>query len=220
DDIALIFKFLESNQRHLQNASQMLSQLAHMLGQDNLRPTTLADELQDDGSRLRIVSFETLAGGSQRTIRDLARDTGKQVYFGVAGMGGEVDKTVLDALKDPIVHLLRNAVDHGIESPEVREHKGKPGAGRLGLEIEQRGNEIIVRVRDDGKGIDTNALKQKALNNGILTAQEADAMSEDDLRSLIFHPGLTTAAEITAISGRGIGMDIVRDRVESLRGRV
>lgn len=220
DDTALIFKFLESNQRHLQNASQMLSQLAHMLGQDNLRLTTLADELQDDVSRMRMVSFETLVGGFQRIIRDLARDTGKQVYFDVAGMGVEVDKTVLDALKDPIMHLLRNAVDHGIESPEVREHKGKPGAGRLGLEIEQRGNEIIVRVRDDGKGIDTNALKQKALNNGILTAQEADAMSEDDLRSLIFHPGLTTAAEITAISGRGIGMDIVRDRVESLRGRV
>lgn len=220
DDIALIFKFLESNQRYLQNASQMLGQLAQVLGQDNLRMTTLADELQDDVSRMRMVAFETLVGGFQRIIRDLARDTGKQVYFDVAGMAVEVDKTVLDALKDPIMHLLRNAVDHGIELPEVREHRGKPGAGRLSLEIEQRGNEIVVRVRDDGRGIDTSALKQKALNTGILTAQEADAMSEDDLRSLIFHPGLTTAAEITAISGRGIGMDIVRDRVESLRGRV
>jgi two-component system chemotaxis sensor kinase CheA len=220
DDIALIFKFLESNQRYLQNASQMLGQLAQVLGQDNLRMTTLADELQDDVSRMRMVAFETLVGGFQRIIRDLARDTGKQVYFDVAGMAVEVDKTVLDALKDPIMHLLRNAVDHGIELPEVREHRGKPGAGRLSLEIEQRGNEIVVRVRDDGRGIDTSALKQKALNTGVLTAQEADAMSEDDLRGLIFHPGLTTAAEITAISGRGIGMDIVRDRVESLRGRV
>jgi two-component system chemotaxis sensor kinase CheA len=220
DDIAVIFKFLEGNQRHLQSASQMLSQLAQMLGQDNLRLTTLADELQDDVSRMRMVAFETLIGGFQRIIRDLARDTGKQVYFDVAGMGVEVDKTVLDALKDPIMHLLRNAVDHGIELPEVREHKGKPGAGRLSLEIEQRGNEIVVRVRDDGRGIDTAALKHKGLNIGILSAQEADAMSEDDLRSLIFHPGLTTAAEVTAISGRGIGMDIVRDRVESLRGRV
>jgi two-component system chemotaxis sensor kinase CheA len=220
DDIALIFKFLESNQRHLLNASQMLGQLAQVLGQDNLRMTTLADELQDDVSRMRMVAFESLIGGFQRIIRDLARDTGKQVYFDVAGMAVEVDKTVLDALKDPIMHLLRNSVDHGIELPEVREHKGKAGAGRLGLEIEQRGSEIVVRVRDDGRGIDTSALKQKAMGNGILTAQEADAMSEDDLRSLIFHPGLTTAAEITAISGRGIGMDIVRDRVESLRGRV
>ncbi len=220
DDVLTIFKFLENNQRNLLAATQQLNQLVQALGQDNLRLTTLADQLQDDVSHMRMVAFETLLGGFQRIIRDLARDTGKLVHLEVVGMGVEVDKTVLDALKDPVMHLLRNAIDHGIEPPELREQRGKTPTGRLALEIEQRGNEIVVRVRDDGKGIDTNALKHKALNAGIISAQDADSMSEDDIRSLIFHPGLSTAAQVTAISGRGIGMDIVRDRVESLRGRV
>lgn len=220
DDVLTIFKFLENNQRNLMAATQHLNQLVQALGQDNLRLTTLADQLQDDVSHMRMVAFETLLGGFQRIVRDLARDTGKLVHLEVVGMGVEVDKTVLDALKDPVMHLLRNAIDHGIEPPELREQRGKTPTGRLALEIEQRGSEIVVRVRDDGKGIDTGALKHKALNAGIISAQEADSMSEDDIRSLIFHPGLSTAAQVTAISGRGIGMDIVRDRVESLRGRV
>lgn len=220
DDMLVIFRFLENNQRNLLAATQHLAQLVQTLGQDNLRLATLTDQLQDDVSRMRMVSFESLLGGFQRIVRDLARDTGKQVHFDVNGMTVEVDKTVLDALKDPIMHLLRNAVDHGIEPPALREQRGKAPVGRLGLEIEQRGSEIVVRVRDDGRGIDTDALKQKALKVGIISAQEVDTMADDDARSLIFHPGLTTAAEVTAISGRGIGMDVVRDRVESLRGRV
>ncbi|MAS35971.1 MAG: hypothetical protein CL610_18330 [Anaerolineaceae bacterium] len=220
DDLLTIFKFLESNQRNLMNTNHLLTQLAQALGQDNLRLTTLAEQLQDDVSRMRMISFETLMGGFQRMVRDLTRDMDKQVHFNVIGMSVEVDKTVLDVLKDPIMHLLRNAIDHGIETPRVREQQGKSPVGRLGLEIEQRGNEIVVRVRDDGKGIDTAALKQKAVAAGIITQQDADAMSDDDVRGLIFHAGLTTAAQLTAISGRGIGMDVVRDRVESLRGRV
>lgn len=220
DDLQVIFKFLESNQRNLLTATQQLTQVVHALGQDNLRLTMLAEQLQDDVGGMRMVSFETLIGGFQRIVRDLARDTGKQVLFDLVGVTVEVDKTVLDVLKDPIMHLLRNAVDHGIETPAEREQHGKPPTGRVTLEVEQRGSEIVVRVRDDGSGINTARLKQKALSTGIISAQEADSMSEDDVRSLIFHPGLTTAAELTAISGRGIGMDIVRERVESLRGRV
>ncbi|MBZ0303249.1 MAG: hybrid sensor histidine kinase/response regulator [Anaerolineae bacterium] len=219
-DLLVIFKFLENNQRNLLAATHQLSQLVQALGQDNLRLTTLADQLQDDVSRMRMVAFETLLGGFQRMIRDLARDTGKQIHLDVIGLAVEVDKTVLDALRDPIMHLLRNAVDHGVERPDERERSGKSRTGRVRLEIEQRGNEIVLRVADDGKGIDVAALRHKALQTGIIAQQEADAMSDEDVRSLIFHPGLTTAATVTAISGRGIGMDVVRDRVESLRGRV
>ncbi len=220
DDVTTIFKFLETNQRHLNTANHQLTQLVQAVGQDNLRLTTLSDQLQDDVGGMRMVAFESLLGGFQRIVRDLARDTGKQVHFDVEGMTVELDKTVLDALKDPIMHLLRNAIDHGIEAPELRDRHDKPPTGRVTLEIEQRGNEIVVGVSDDGNGIDPAAIQHKAINVGVLSASEAETMSDDDLRGLIFHPGLTTSDEVTHISGRGIGMDVVRDRVESLRGRV
>ena len=187
-DMAAIFKFLEANQRNLLAANQHLTQLVQSLGQDNLRLTTLSDQLQDEVSGMRMVSFETLLGGFQRIVRDLARDTGKEVFLDVDGMMVEVDKTVLDALKDPIMHLLRNAVDHGIELPEKRQADGKPPIGRVTLAVEQRGNEIVVRVGDDGSGIDPEAIRHKALSLGLISAQDAEMMADDDLRSLIFHP--------------------------------
>ena len=220
DDLATLFKFLETNQRRLQEANQGLTQLAQALRQDNLRLTTLTDQLQDDISGMRLVAFDTLLGGFQRIVRDLARDTGKQVHLDVTGAAVEIDKTVLDALRDPIMHLLRNAVDHGIEPPDERKRQGKPPTGRVLIDVEQRGSEIVVRVRDDGRGIDAAAVRQAAVRQHILSKQEAELISDDEARSLIFHPGLTTSAQVTAISGRGIGMDVVRDRVESLRGRL
>lgn len=220
DDLATLFKFLETNQRRLQETNQGLTQLVQALRQDNLRLTTLADQLQDDIGGMRMVAFDTLLGGFQRIVRDLARDTGKQVHLDVSGAAVEIDKTVLDVLRDPLMHLLRNAVDHGIEAPDERERQGKPRGGRVLIDVEQRGSEILVRVGDDGRGIDPALVRQAAVRQHLLSRQEADLISDDEARSLIFHPGLTTAAEVTAISGRGIGMDVVRDRVESLRGRL
>lgn len=219
-DLATLFKFLERNQRHLLDANRHLVQLAQGMAQDTLRLTMLSDQLQDDISGMRLVAFETLLGGFQRIVRDVARDTMKQVLFDVTGATVEVDKTVLDALKDPIMHLLRNAVDHGIETPSEREARGKPVTGRVLLMVEQRGNEIVVSVTDDGRGINPASIRRTAIKSGLLSTQEAEAISDEDARSLIFHPGLTTSDRVTPISGRGIGMDVVRDRVESLRGRV
>lgn len=220
DDLAIIFKFLERNQRHLLDVNRQLALMAQAFGQDNLRLTMLSDQLQDDISGMRLVSFETLLGGFQRMVRDLARDMNKPVHFDVNGMTVEVDKTVLDALKDPIMHLLRNAVDHGIEKLDERESHGKPEMGHVSLSVEQRGSEVVVRVTDDGRGINPRTIRKRAIKVGILSTQEADLMNDDEARALIFHPGLTTSEQVTAISGRGIGMDVVRDRVESLRGRV
>jgi two-component system, chemotaxis family, sensor kinase CheA len=132
----------------------------------------------------------------------------------------ELDKTVLDSLKDPIMHLLRNAIDHGIELPDVREAAGKPAVGHIALSIEQRGSEIQVHVSDDGHGIDTRRVRQSAVKAGLMNDAESMSLSEDEARLLIFHPGLTTTDRVTAISGRGLGMDIIRDRVENMRGRV
>lgn len=220
DDLAALFKFLELNQRRLQETNQSLTQLVQALRQDNLRLNTLTDQLQDDIGAMRMVAFDTLLSGFQRMVRDLARDTGKQVQLDVIGAAVEVDKTVLDALRDPIMHLLRNAVDHGIEPPDERLRQGKPPAGRVLIDVEQRGSELVVRVRDDGRGVDAAAVRQAAIRQRLLSKQEAELLSDDEARSLIFHPGLTTSAQVTPISGRGIGMDIVRDRVEGLRGRL
>lgn len=220
DELTHLFKFLEINQRYLSDANRHLAALAQALASDNLRLGALADQLQDDIGGMRLVPFETIVGGFQRMMRDLARDTGKGITLDIDGAGVEIDKAVLDALKDPIMHLLRNAADHGLELPSERERLGKPPSGHIRVAVEQRGSEISVLVRDDGRGIDTTQVRTAAVRRGLMNEAQALGLSEDEARSLIFHPGLSTSAQVTAISGRGVGMDVVRSRVESLRGRV
>lgn len=219
-DLALMFKFLEANQRHLSDSNRELAQLGQLMAQDNMQLSALADQLQDDIGAMRLMPFDTIVGGFQRMVRDLARDTGKQIVFEVIGASVEIDKTVLDALKDPLMHVLRNAIDHGIEAPAARERAGKAPSGRLELIVEQRGSEIVLRVEDDGQGIDPNRVRRAAVRQGLLTEQEANAIGDDEIKSYIFYSGLTTTDHVTALSGRGVGMDIVRDRIEGLRGRV
>jgi two-component system chemotaxis sensor kinase CheA len=217
---AVIMRFLENNQRYLAQASRELGQLAQMTTQANLQLATLSERLQEDVSDLRMMPFETLVGGFQRLVRDTARDLGKQAVLEVVGAQVEVDKTVLEALKDPLLHLVRNALDHGLETPQQRALTDKPTVGRITLLVEQRGSEILIRVSDDGRGIDPRRLRRKAVERQLLSEAEAQALSDDEARQLIFTSGFSTASEVTAISGRGLGLDIVRGRVEALRGRV
>ncbi len=219
-EMSTLFKFLEFNQRHLTDSQRQLMQLAQDVANDNTRLSVLADQLQDDISAMRLVPFETILGGFHRMVRDLARDTGKDVMLDVDGAGVEIDKTVLDALKDPLMHLLRNAIDHGIELPAERSSSGKAPTGRINLQLEQRGSEILVRVSDDGRGIDPARVRQVAVTRELMNESDAARLSDDEARNLVFHPGFTTAEHLTALSGRGVGMDVVRDRVENLRGRV
>ena len=219
-ELAALFRFLESNQRYLTETNRLLNQLGQRVMQDNTNLNLLAEQLQDDVARLRMMPFETITGSFQRMMRDLARDLGKQINFEIEGLQVEIDKMVLDALKDPILHLLRNAADHGLEDPAEREAAGKPAAGNVLLVMEQRGGDIVVRVADDGKGIDPEKIRQSAVQRGLLSEQEAALLGENEIRGYIFHSGFTTTDKVTAVSGRGLGMDIVRDRVESLRGRV
>lgn len=220
EEIRTLFKFLETNQRYLSDANRQLGQLVQLLLQDNLHLATLSDQLQDDVSQLRMMPFETIIGAMQRMVRDLARDTEKQIHFAIDGGTVEIDKTVLDALKDPLLHLLRNAVDHGIEAPAKREATGKPPVGRIALTVEQRGSEIIIRVSDDGHGIDLERIRKKALSKGLLDETAIANLTDEEVRLLIFHSGFSTTDQVTSLSGRGLGMDIVRERVEGLRGRV
>ncbi|MBC7811897.1 MAG: Hpt domain-containing protein, partial [Burkholderiales bacterium] len=209
-ELTTLFKFLETNQRYMHEANRQLTQLAQGMASDNLRLNTLAEGMQDTISGMRLVAFETILGGFQRMVRDIAREMGKEIQFDVIGANVELDKTVLDALKDPIMHLLRNAIDHGLESAEERQAAGKSAAGRIRLVLEQHGSEITVYVSDDGRGIDPDAVRRSAVRAGLIEAEAAAALSDDDARALIFHPDISTAIEITAISGRGVGMDVVR----------
>jgi two-component system chemotaxis sensor kinase CheA len=219
-EMTTLFKFLQANEDYLAEASRALTSLAQTQAQDNMHLTTAADSLQNTVASLRMMPFETITSGFQRMVRDLARDTDKQVFLDIIGAQVDIDKTVLDALKDPLMHLLRNAVDHGIEAPAKREAKGKSPVGRVIIQVEQRGSELIIRVRDDGNGIDVNRIRRKAVLKNVLTEAEAMVLSDEDTRMLIFQSGFSTSDQVTSISGRGLGMDIVRSRVESLRGRI
>ncbi len=220
EEVVTLFRFLEENQRYLQENQRQLAHLSREITQYNASLTMLTEQLQDDISGMRLVPFDTLVSSFQRLIRDLARDTVKEVHLAVEGANVEMDKTALDALKEPIMHLLRNSVDHGIEHPAEREHNGKLPIGSVHISVEQRGKEIIIRVSDDGRGLDSTGILRKAEQLGIVSPQTSADLSPEEIYSLIFQPGLSTAAELTSISGRGMGMDIVRIRVESLRGRV
>lgn len=219
-ELTTLFHFLENNDDYLTRANRELIQLQQVLAQDNMHLATLADQLQDDVSSLRMMPFESIVGGFQRLARDIARDIGKKLHLEIRGVSVEIDKTVIDALKDPLMHLLRNAIDHGLENPKTRTQFGKDPVGYVLIAVEQRGSEIVITVQDDGRGFDVTSIRRKAVERNIISTQEAQALSDEDIRLLVFNSGLTTSEHVTAISGRGLGMDIVRTRVESLRGRV
>lgn len=177
-------------------------------------------ELQNLVMKVRMVPVETVFNRFPRMVRDLARELGKEIDFQVYGADTELDRTVIDEIGEPLVHLLRNAIDHGIESPAERLAKGKPAAGTISLSAFHEGNHVVIEIKDDGKGIDTEKVVQKALQNGLINSVEAEQMSEEEKLALIFRPGLSTAEKVTDISGRGVGMDAVKKKIESLNGRI
>jgi len=176
--------------------------------------------LQDEIMRIRMVKVERVFSKFPRMVRDLARKLGKKVEFIMEGLDTELDRTVLDEMSDPLVHLVRNAVDHGIETPEERKAAGKRETGRIKLTAWREKNNIIIELEDDGRGIDVEKIRQKAVERGIISQLEADSMSEEELKMLVFHPGFSTKDEATEVSGRGVGMDVVKTTVERLGGSV
>ncbi|WP_103611372.1 hybrid sensor histidine kinase/response regulator [Campylobacter concisus] len=153
-----------------------------------------------------------------RMIRDLSRDLGKQIDLEISGEETELDKSIVEEIGDPLVHIIRNSCDHGIEDPETRKAMGKPEKGLVQLKAYNEGNHIVVEIVDDGKGLDADMLKAKSIEKGIITEREADAMSEKEAFGLIFKPGFSTAAKVTNVSGRGVGMDVVKTNIEKLNG--
>jgi len=153
-----------------------------------------------------------------RVVRDLSRELGKQIDLEISGEETELDKSIVEEIGDPIMHMIRNSCDHGIEDPKTRIAKGKPEKGLIQLKAYNEGNHIVIEIADDGKGVDPNVLKQKALEKNIITEKEAEQMSDKEAYGLIFKPGFSTAAKVTNVSGRGVGMDVVKTNIEKLNG--
>jgi two-component system chemotaxis sensor kinase CheA len=176
----------------------------------------LASELRDGMMSVRMVPVAALFARFRRLIHDLARDTGKEIELVTEGETTELDKTVIERLADPLVHLIRNAADHGLETAQEREAAGKPAKGRIVLAARQAGAEVVITVHDDGRGINRQRVRQKAEENGLIAP--GAALADNELLQLIFQPGFSTAAAITSLSGRGVGMDVVKRTIEGLRG--
>jgi two-component system chemotaxis sensor kinase CheA len=180
----------------------------------------IADELQTSVMAIRMMPVKTVFQRFPRLVRDLARSLGKEVRLVIEGEGIELDKTILEQIGDPLVHVIRNAVDHGLEPPEERRARGKDASGQLTLRAVHEAGGVAIEVTDDGRGIDAGALRRKAVEKGLLPPETAAGMSEESAFQLVFLPGLTTAAKLSDISGRGVGMDVVRSNVRNLRGAV
>jgi two-component system chemotaxis sensor kinase CheA len=178
----------------------------------------LAGELRDTMMVLRMVPVASLFNRFRRLVHDLARETGKTIELTAEGEATEVDKTVIERLADPMIHLVRNACDHGVGTAEQRSSVGKSPIGHIHLSAQQAGGEVLISIRDDGKGLDRDRIRSKAEAQGLI--QPGQVMSDHDLYQLIFHPGFSTAAQVTNLSGRGVGMDVVKRTIESLRGSI
>ncbi len=180
----------------------------------------IMNDLQKSVMKIRMVPVEHLFRRFPRVVRDVAKSCGKDVALVVTGQDTDLDKSILDMLAEPLAHLVRNSVDHGIEPPEERISVGKPAQGTVRLAAYHQGNQIIIEVGDDGRGIDRDRLVAKAVENGLLSQSDAAVLSEQEVLDLVFHPGLSTAEQVTSISGRGVGMDVVKTVLERLKGSV
>jgi chemosensory pili system protein ChpA (sensor histidine kinase/response regulator) len=205
------------------DVNEVLSQLEGFIGRvegDIDEFTKLAHHLQDEITAARMVPIGTLYSRLSRAVRDAAKSAGKQVDLDLSGSETELDNNIIQQISDPLVHLVRNSVAHGIERPEDRITAGKPELGKVSLRAYHRGNHIYIEVEDDGRGIDYQRVKQSAIERGLVSPETADRLTERDLREMLFHPGFTTAPVKTELAGRGVGLDVVRANLNALNGEI
>jgi two-component system chemotaxis sensor kinase CheA len=220
-------RFLSTVGEVILNTSQVRTSVAALessqnaaLGEGLDRMERVVGELQRSALELRTTRLLRIVEPLPRAARELAKRAGKMVEVEIDGAELEVDRSILDRLSDPLVHLIRNAVDHGIESPEARRAAGKPEVGRISIEARREKDDIRISVRDDGAGLDLESVLARAVEAGVLHADLAEDLPPDAVAALVFEPGLSTARQVSEISGRGVGMDAVRATIESLGGGV
>jgi two-component system chemotaxis sensor kinase CheA len=216
-EVSQLLEYVEASQDWLREAGSLAGGLARRYAQDALQISLAIDELEEEIKRIRMLPLNTITAPFGRMVRDLARAAGKEAFLEIEGGETELDRQVLEQIKDPLIHLLRNAIDHGIEPPEAREAAGKPRAGRVTLRAGQQGPSVVVQVDDDGTGLDLPGLRRALARRGH---PDAETLGEAELRDLILTARVSTSPIITDISGRGIGLSVVRRNVEALQGRV
>jgi two-component system chemotaxis sensor kinase CheA len=197
-----------------------VSRVAQDLSETTYAMARISDDLQDTIMKVRMVPVSSVISRFPRLVRDLSRKSGKEVELIMEGEETELDKSVVEVIGDPLVHLIRNSVDHGIESEEDRKAAGKPPKGTVTLRAFHKGNSVAIEIEDDGKGIDPAKMREVAIRKGIITQEEAAQLDDRESLELIFAPGFSSAEKITDISGRGVGMDVVRTNIKNLKGSV
>ena len=205
------------------DVNEVLSQMGGFIGRvegDIDEFTKLAHHLQDEITAARMVPIGTLYSRLSRAVRDAANSTGKQVELDLSGSETELDNNIIQQISDPLVHLVRNSVAHGIETPEKRREAGKPKLGRVTLRAYHRGNHIYIEVEDDGHGIAYDRVRQSAVDRGLVSTETASSLTERELREMLFHPGFSTAPMKTELAGRGVGLDVVRANLNLLNGEI
>jgi len=215
-----IGELLERNQDRLERSGELLTRRLKITHEDQARLEFVANGLEDNIRTIRLLPLSAIFNLFPRMVRDLARQQAKEVQFFVEGGDTTADKRILEEMKDPITHLLRNAIDHGLETPEERQRQGKPRAGSLWLKAYQTAGTVVIELRDDGRGLNLEAIQQKALQRKICRPETLETMTPEQVQALIFMPGFSTAQFVTDLSGRGVGLDVVRTTVENLKGSV
>ncbi len=224
DDLLNIVSELVLGRNRLAQVSLEIASLydgthfARELAESSKQIDLMTNELQTVVMKTRMVKIGKVFNRFPRLIRDLSKETGKEVNLIINGEDTELDKTIVEEINDPLVHLVRNSVDHGIENAEERKKVNKPEAGTVTLSASQEGNQIIIKIEDDGKGLDENLILEKAVSKGLIAKEKAKELTRQDIFNLIFLPGFSTAEKITNVSGRGVGMDVVKTNVSKLRG--
>jgi len=206
--------------RALEEGNEDVHVVAQQLTETTYAMARISDDLQDTIMKVRMVPVQTIFSRFPRLVRDLSRKSGKQVELIMEGEETEFDKSVVEEIGDPLVHLVRNAVDHGLEDEQERIQAGKKSKGHVWLRAYHKGNSVAIEVEDDGRGMDPDKLKQVAIRKGIISPEEANSMDEREALDLIFYPGFSSAEAVTDISGRGVGMDVVKTNIKNLKGSV
>ncbi len=212
-----LLNYVQTSQERLKELNVLLNALTREYHSDTMQMSLVIDRLEEEVKRVRMLPFKSIAVPFGRMVRDLAQASGKDVVFELAGGEVELDKRVLEEVKDPIIHLLRNAVDHGIENPAQRAASGKPAQGKILLTVEQTGKDVAIHIEDDGAGLEMKTIRDTAIRRKV---KDAATLNDAELTDLIYTPGFSTSAMITDVSGRGVGLDIVRRNVENLHGRI
>ena len=216
--IGQLQNYYHRSTERLEQLGSLINQLRNTFSEDIARLDIISDELEDGIRTLRLLPLSTIFNLFPRMVRDLARQQRKEIELVISGGETRADKRILEEMKDPLMHILRNAIDHGIETPEERRKSGKPAIAKIELRGYQTATHVVLEVCDDGRGLDIEKIKQTALKRGICQPEELLGMTPQQIHSLIFAPGFTTRTVVTEVSGRGVGMDVVRTNVERLKG--